>query len=68
VIDNLHNRTHIYSSIARGTSEPGPLGVVCGDPVLARIKRELPGVNVIGYPVQVRNTHFHLGSQYNNKS
>jgi len=37
---------------ARGTSEPGPLGVVCGDPVLARLKRDLPGVDVLGYPVQ----------------
>jgi hypothetical protein len=40
--------------LARGTSEPGPLGVVCGDSVLARIQRDLPGVKVIGYPVQVR--------------
>jgi len=38
---------------ARGTSEPGPLGVICGDPVLARIQRDLPGVKVLGYPVQV---------------
>jgi cutinase len=37
---------------ARGTSEPGPLGVVCGDPVLARIRRDMPGVNILGYPVQ----------------
>jgi hypothetical protein len=38
---------------ARGTSEPGDFGVICGDPLIARIKRDLPGVNVRGYPVQV---------------
>jgi len=37
---------------ARGTSEPGNLGVVCGDPVVARIKRDMPNVKVNGYPVQ----------------
>jgi len=44
--------TWIYAFIARGTSEPGPLGVVCGDPLFARIQRELPGIKVLGYPVQ----------------
>jgi hypothetical protein len=38
---------------ARGTSEPGDFGVICGDPLIARVKRDLPGVSVRGYPVQV---------------
>lgn len=38
--------------VARGTSEPGDLGMVVGDPLVARVKRDLPGVKVIGYPVQ----------------
>jgi len=38
--------------VARGTSEPGQLGQVVGDPVVARVKRDLPGVDVRGYPVQ----------------
>jgi hypothetical protein len=42
------------SCLARGTSEPGQLGQVVGDPVVARVKRDLPGVDVRGYPVQVR--------------
>lgn len=42
----------IYS-LARGTSEPGNLGVVVADPLVARVKRDLPGVKVRGYPVQV---------------
>jgi len=37
---------------ARGTSEPGNLGVVVADPLVARVKRDLPGVKVRGYPVQ----------------
>ena len=39
--------------IARGTSEPGELGMIVGDPLVARVKRDMPGVNVRGYPVQV---------------
>lgn len=39
---------------ARGTSESGDLGMVVGDPLVARVKRDMPGVNVRGYPVQVR--------------
>jgi len=38
--------------VARGTSEPGDFGVIVGDPLVARVKRDLPGVNVRGYPVQ----------------
>jgi len=38
--------------VARGTSEPGDLGMVVGDPLVARVKRDLPGVEVRGYPVQ----------------
>jgi hypothetical protein len=38
---------------ARGTSELGELGMIVGDPLVARVKRDLKGVNVRGYPVQV---------------
>ncbi|KAF2670969.1 alpha/beta-hydrolase [Microthyrium microscopicum] len=38
--------------VARGTSEGGDLGVVVGDPLVARVARDLPGVTVRGYPVQ----------------
>jgi len=38
--------------VARGTSEPGDLGMVIGDPLVARIKRDMPKENVRGYPVQ----------------
>jgi len=38
--------------VARGTSEPGDLGMTVGDPLVARIKRDLAGENVRGYPVQ----------------
>jgi hypothetical protein len=41
--------------VARGTSEPGPLGVIVGDPVVARVQRDMPGVKVRGYPVQVNS-------------
>lgn len=41
---------------ARGTGEPGNLGMVVGDPVVARVQRDLPNVIVHGYPVQVRTT------------
>jgi len=37
---------------ARGTTEPGDFGIVVGDPLIARVKRDLPGVQVRGYPVQ----------------
>jgi len=37
---------------ARGTSEPGEFGMIIGDPLVARVKRDMPGVNVRGYPVQ----------------
>ena len=37
--------------VARGTSEPGTLGVVVGDNVLAETRRALPGTNVTGYAV-----------------
>lgn len=40
--------------VARGTSEVGPFGVIVGDPLVARVQRDMPGVNVRGYPVQVR--------------
>jgi hypothetical protein len=40
--------------VARGTSESGDLGMIVGDPLVARVKRDMPGVNVRGYPVQVR--------------
>jgi len=38
--------------VARGTSEPGDLGMIIGDPLVARIKRDMPGEKVRGYPVQ----------------
>jgi len=38
--------------VARGTSESGDLGMIVGDPLVARIKRDMPGENVRGYPVQ----------------
>jgi len=38
--------------VARGTSEPGDLGMTLGDPLVARITSALPGANVRGYPVQ----------------
>jgi cutinase len=37
--------------VARGTSEPGTLGVVVGDNVLAETRRVLPGRNVTGHAV-----------------
>jgi len=37
---------------ARGTSEPGEFGIIVGDPLVARVKRDMPGVTVRGYPVQ----------------
>jgi hypothetical protein len=49
--------THLLIVPARGTGEPGNLGMVVGDPVHARLVRDL-GVftRVQGYPVQVRFT------------
>jgi len=38
--------------VARGTSEPGPFGMIVGDPLVARVKRDLKGVDARGYPVQ----------------
>jgi cutinase len=38
--------------IARGTSEPGDLGSMVGDPLLARLQRDMPPGTVRGYPVQ----------------
>jgi len=38
--------------VARGTSEPGDFGSMVGDPLVARVKRDLAGGNVRGYPVQ----------------
>ncbi|KAF2420193.1 alpha/beta-hydrolase [Tothia fuscella] len=38
--------------VARGTTEPGDLGMIVGDPLVARVKRDMPGVAVRGYPVQ----------------
>jgi hypothetical protein len=38
---------------ARGTSEPGPLGQIVGDPLVARVKRDMKEISVQGYPVQV---------------
>jgi len=37
---------------ARGTSEPGELGIIVGDPLVARVKRDMPAATVRGYPVQ----------------
>ena len=39
---------------ARGTSEPGDLGQIVGDPLVARVKRDLKDATAQGYPVQVR--------------
>ncbi|KAF2431511.1 alpha/beta-hydrolase [Tothia fuscella] len=38
--------------VARGTSEPGPFGQVVGDPLVARVKRDLIGATFQGYAVQ----------------
>jgi hypothetical protein len=38
---------------ARGTFEPGPFGVIVGDPLMQAIKREMRGEKVRGYAVQV---------------
>jgi len=38
--------------VARGTSEPGDLGVIVGDPIVARCKRDLGQDVCRGYPVQ----------------
>src|ERR1700744_2466722 len=41
---------HLFT--ARGTSEPGQFGTVVGDPLIARVIRDM-GKDVRGYPVQV---------------
>jgi hypothetical protein len=48
--------------VARGTTEPGDIGMIVGDPLVARVKRDMPGVEVRGYPVQVSE-----GSQFDQK-
>jgi hypothetical protein len=46
---------HKLTFSARGTGEPGNLGMVVGDPIHARIERDVGAfINVQGYPVQVR--------------
>jgi cutinase len=37
--------------VARGTGEPGTLGVIVGDPVLSAVRQQLPLQNVGSYPV-----------------
>jgi cutinase len=37
--------------VARGTGEPGTLGIIVGDPVLSAVRQRLPLRNVSGYPV-----------------
>jgi hypothetical protein len=37
---------------ARGTSEPGPFGVIVGDPLVAAVSKLVPGAR--GYAVQVQ--------------
>jgi hypothetical protein len=39
--------------LARGTTEPGTFGLIVGDPLVRRVKAELPGCQA--YAVQVRN-------------
>lgn len=39
---------------ARGTFEPGPFGVVVGDPLMIAVKDAMRGEDVRGYAVQVR--------------
>ncbi|WP_409463764.1 cutinase family protein [Amycolatopsis sp. GA6-003] len=38
--------------VARGTGEPGTLGVIVGDPVFAAVKKALPGASVSSYAVR----------------
>jgi len=40
-----------YASTARGTSEPGPFGVIVGDPLVKNVVGAMPGAR--GYAVQV---------------
>jgi pimeloyl-ACP methyl ester carboxylesterase len=44
------NQSTNHNIPARGTSEPGAFGSVVGDPLVARVKRDLAGSR--GYPVQ----------------
>ncbi|TDB75492.1 cutinase family protein [Micromonospora sp. KC723] len=37
--------------VARGTGEPGPLGIIVGDPVFAALQRRLTGVTVTSHAV-----------------
>jgi hypothetical protein len=39
------------TTVARGTSEPGPYGVIVGDPLLSQIKSLVPDAR--GYAVNV---------------
>ena len=43
----------LIESAARGTSEPGALGQIVGDPLVARVKRDMKEISSQGYPVQV---------------
>jgi cutinase len=54
---------------ARGTSEPGPFGVIAGDPLVKNVVAAVPGAR--GYAVQVRKRYLpssislsHLSVQY----
>jgi len=38
--------------VARGTSEPGPFGTIVGDPLVARVQRDMGKDKVRGYAVQ----------------
>jgi cutinase len=38
--------------IARGTFEPGPFGVIVGDPLMQTIQKDMRGEDVRGYAVQ----------------
>jgi hypothetical protein len=38
---------------ARGTSENGPIGQIVGDPLVARVIRNMKDDSAQGYPVQV---------------
>jgi hypothetical protein len=45
--------TLMFWLLARGTTEPGSFGIIVGDPLVKRVKAELPGCQAYG--VQVRN-------------
>jgi hypothetical protein len=46
--------TLIYS-ITRGTYEPGPFGVIGGDPFMGAVKTIVPGAR--GYAMDIRTHH-----------